>query len=60
MRTVFMLSVPYEGFIEPVFTTRHECEKHWEDLLKGEEETKYGCKVFELTVYEKSEEAESR
>ncbi len=55
-----MLSVPYEGFIEPVFTTRHECEKHWEDLLKGEEETKYGCKVFELTVYEKSEEAESR
>ena len=55
-----MLSVPYEGFIEPVFTTRHECEKHWEDLLKGEGEGEYSCTVAELTVYEKSKEAKSR
>tara|TARA_B100000900_G_scaffold128476_1_gene108540 strand:- start:695 stop:871 length:177 start_codon:yes stop_codon:yes gene_type:complete len=58
MRTVFMLSVPYEGFLEPVFTTRDECEKHWEDLLKGERGDEYSCTVVELTVYQKSEEAE--
>ncbi len=29
MKSVFMLAVPYEGLLEPAFTTREEAEKYW-------------------------------
>lgn len=29
MTTVYMLAIPYEGLLEPAFTTHEEAEKYW-------------------------------
>ena len=44
MKSVFMLAVPYEGLLEPAFTTRKEAEKHWADFLN------FGNGIVEVKV----------
>lgn len=44
MTSVYMLSVPYEGLLEPAFTTREEAEKYWTRLLN------FGNQVVEVKV----------
>jgi len=46
MTSVYMLAVPYEGLLEPAFTTREEAEKYWLDEIG----LGYGHKVVEVKV----------
>jgi|DEB0MinimDraft_4_1074332.scaffolds.fasta_scaffold12230_4 hypothetical protein len=46
MKSVFMLSVPYEGLCGPAFTTREEAEKFWSEEIS----TDYGEKIVEVKV----------
>ena len=50
MTSVYMLAVPYEGLLEPAFTTREEAEKHWTGLLN------FGNKVIEVKVLTSAKE----
>ena len=54
MKSVFMLAVPYEGLLEPAFTTREKAEKYWEETL--DMMTEYGGGVVEVKVVESSKE----
>ena len=52
MTSVYMLAVPYEGLLEPAFTTREEAEKHWSHSLN------FGNKILEVKVLTSAEESE--
>lgn len=51
MTSVYMLAVPYEGLLEPAFTTREEAEKHWDGIVNN-----FGNAVVEVKVLTSAKE----
>lgn len=54
MKSVFMLAVPYEGLLEPAFTTREEAEKYWSDSVLS---LSHGECIVEVKVLTSATEA---
>lgn len=56
-QSVFMLAVPYEGLLEPAFTTREEAEKYWADEIEiGHASKMSKMGVVEVKVVDSSKE----